>query len=82
MRTGNITGDGHVTGDSYFILDVPHLLHGVVIFMKVTIFPIKVKSSVMNLMLKLTYFWMILQLKNCSVYLVIISSLMRIGCET
>ena len=25
-------GDGHVTGDNHFILDVPHLLHGVVIF--------------------------------------------------
>ena len=32
MKTGDIRGDGHVTGDSYFILDVPHLLHGVVIF--------------------------------------------------
>ena len=25
-------GDGHVTGDNHFILDVPHLLHSVVIF--------------------------------------------------
>ena len=24
-------GDEHVTGDNHFILDVPHLLHGVVI---------------------------------------------------
>ena len=26
-------GEGHVTGDNHFILDVPHLLHGVVIFL-------------------------------------------------
>ena len=25
-------GEGYVTGDNHFILNVPHLLHGVVIF--------------------------------------------------
>ena len=32
MITGDIRGDGHVTSENYFISDVPHLLHGVVIF--------------------------------------------------
>ena len=30
----HIMGNGHVTCDNYFIWDVPHLLHGVVIFFK------------------------------------------------